>query len=69
MHNWRRTGTEKPRLDDVAELGTRTLPLEQLLGVVPTHSSTGKAASDQNDFALFVSSSCYHDDAAVDARD
>ena len=68
IHNLLRTSTEEPRLDDEAELGTGALPLEQLLGVVPAHAPPGQAASNQNYFALFVSSSCYHDDAVVAAR-
>ena len=57
----RLAGAQEPGLDDMAELGRRTLVLEHLLAVVPSHAAAGGAAAHEDHFALAFRRSRWHD--------
>ena len=50
----RRTTTEEPGFNHMAQNGRRAFALEQLDGMVPSHSALGCAASGEDDFGLLV---------------
>jgi len=56
-----RTGSQEPRLDNVAQLGGRALVFEHLLGVVPAHAAAGRAAAHEDDFTLIGTGFGGHD--------
>ena len=49
-----RTTTEEPGFNHMAQNGRRAFALEQLDGMVPSHSALGCAASGEDDFGLLV---------------
>ena len=55
----RRTTTEEPGFNHMAQNGRWAFALEQLDGVVPSHSTLGGAASGEDNFGLLVGRSCH----------
>mmetsp|Transcript_41220 Transcript_41220/g.95100 ORF Transcript_41220/g.95100 Transcript_41220/m.95100 type:complete len:210 (-) Transcript_41220:16-645(-) len=63
-----RASTEKPRLNDVRQLGAGDVAVDHLLGVVPAHAAGGHTATDEHDVAGARHSADRHGRGPGDSR-